>query len=114
MYETESDKTAELIDLLRLERDTIRTGDFSTLVEMADRKEILIAELAGSDPTRLEELKIIAAENHRLLGAALQGVRAAQRRLKAIISASKGFNAYDESGKMKPIRRSDGSLEHRA
>ncbi|MEX1661485.1 flagellar protein FlgN [Thioclava sp. 15-R06ZXC-3] len=113
MAQTEEDKTTALIDLLRLERDAIRAGDFSALIEIADRKEALIADLAGSSPARLDELRVIAADNQRLLAAALEGVRAAQRRLNAILSASKGFNAYDKSGQVKPIRRGDGSLEHR-
>ena len=113
MVQMGDDKTVALIDLLRLERDAIRVGDFSTLIEMANQKEILLADLAGTEPGRLAELQTMAAQNQRMLAAALRGVRAAQHRLQAILNASKGFNSYDEAGQVKPIRPDEGSLEYR-
>ncbi|WP_143081683.1 hypothetical protein [Thioclava dalianensis] len=105
------------MDLLRVERDAIRAGEFNALTELAAQKESLIEQVAALeplDPQALEALRAIAAENQRLLEAALKGVRSAQRRLRAVINAANGFNAYDRSGQVKPIRKDDGSLEFRA
>ena len=65
---------AELVDLLRTERASIRAGDFSDLVAMADRKEQLLAEVSGAPAEDLDLARRLALENQRLFEAAMKGV----------------------------------------
>ncbi|OOY17266.1 flagellar export chaperone FlgN [Thioclava sp. DLFJ4-1] len=104
----------ELISLLRLEREAIRSADFSDLVGLSDRKERAMAALTKPDGDTVEKIRALARENQTLLASALAGVRAAQARLKTIVTAAKGFESYDKEGRPRPIRRGSGDFERRA
>lgn len=104
----------ELVDLMRIEREAIRSADFAGLVGLSDRKEMAMARLAAPTESELILLRRLAAENQRLLDGALKGVQAAQARLRVIIGAARGFDAYDASGRKRPIRRDGGAFERRA
>lgn len=104
----------ELIDLMRVEREAIRSADFSGLAGLSDRKEIVMARLEAPSESELTTLRRLAAENQRLFDAALKGVQAAQARLRVIVGAARGFDAYDASGRKRPIRRDGGAFERRA
>ncbi len=112
------DKTQEaldrLIDVLRLERDVIRGGDFEQLAGLADRKQAALADLAGVPARRLLRAQEMALENQRHLSAALKGVQAAQGRLQTILKAARGFNSYDDRGRARAISPNEGSVERRA
>ncbi|PFG65045.1 FlgN protein [Thioclava sp. ES.031] len=110
----ESNATEELLSLLRLEREAIRSADFADLVGLSDRKERAMAALADLDRDTVEQIRALARENQTLLAAALAGVRAAQARLKTIVTAAKGFDSYDKEGRPQPIRRGSGDFERRA
>ena len=105
----------DLVDMLRLEREMIRSGDFGALNALAERKESLLRDLVGAPVTGLERIRAMAEENQRILNAALKGVRAAQRRWQMIRDASKALNSYDPQGRARTIRPDGtGSLERRA
>lgn len=112
------DKTQEgidqLIDLLRLEREMIRAGDFDSLAKMAERKAAIMAGLAGTPMKKLVAAQQMALENQRYLSAALKGVQAAQARLEIILKAARGFNSYDQQGRARAITQDDGTVERRA
>lgn len=107
-------RIAELIDTLRLERDVIRSGDFSALPNLVARKDVAMELLKGTPARKLLAAQEMAQENQRLLGAALKGVRAAQARLDAIRQAAKSYTSYDRHGRSKTIRNDKGSVERRA
>lgn len=113
MAQERPEAIGELVDLLRTERAAIRAGDFSDIVTMADRKEQLLAGLAGTPVAELEQARCLAIENQRLFEAAMKGVRAAQARLRAITQSAGGFTTYDRSGAARSIRRDGGEMEHR-
>lgn len=102
------------IEMLHLERALIRDGDFDALAALQERKEQMTAQLAGVAPGLLQKAKQEADRNQRLLGAALKGVQAAQRRLQTILSASKGFTTYDPRGRSSAIATPSSSVEKRA
>ena len=104
----------EIKNLLRLEREAISTANFDCLESIVHKKEKLIGSLGGLSSQELAELKTIAQTNHRLLGAAMKGVQAAQRRLGQIVEASKGFTTYDTTGRSNRISTRGNSLEKKA
>lgn len=114
MSETKESLIEELVDLLRVERDAIRGGEFDALEGLADRKLALMDALAGTPARKLLAVQQSAHENRKLLEAALTGVRAAQTRLKAIRAATQGYQSYDKSGKAQTIARGGGTVERRA
>lgn len=113
-----TDSTDQLIDelteLLRVERDTIRNGEFDALTQLADRKLSVMDALSGTPARKLLQIQAMAHENRKLLEAALIGVRSAQLRLKAIRAATHSYQSYDQSGKSRTISPGGGTLEHRA
>jgi len=97
-----------------LERHAIRNGRFAGLAELAQRKEELVNLLTGAPAEALERLRARAESNQRLLGAALKGVRAAQRRLEMITRASRSLNSYDALGQARTIASGGSQVERRA
>ena len=114
MQNETDDRIARLTDLLRLEKDVIRNAEFAALPDLATRKEVLLAELAGTPARLLLGVQTMALENQRLLEAALRGVRSVQDRLAEIGKASKAYTSYDQSGKPHQIGPAKGALERRA
>lgn len=112
------DKTQEaidrLVDLLRLEREVIRQGDFDSLPGLAESKASVMGELAGTPMKKLVAAQQMALENQRYLNAALKGVQAAQSRLQVILKAAQGFNSYDQNGRARAISQGSGTVERRA
>ncbi|WBL33284.1 hypothetical protein O5O51_00825 [Sinirhodobacter sp. HNIBRBA609] len=101
--------------VLQAEREAIRSGDFAALETLVRCKTDLLARLEGESGTALSALRDAAQQNGRMLAAALEGVRAAQRRLSLIREAVRGFQSYDSTGRAQRISREGGSgLEHRA
>ena len=101
--------------LLAEERGAIGEGNFDGLARLAERKTELLARLEGESAPALSDLRNLAQQNGRMLAAALEGVRAAQRRLGLIREAARGFQSYDSTGRAQRISREGGSgLEHRA
>lgn len=100
--------------VLQRERDAISSADFELLEELVHRKEQLLSSLDNLGADELSELKTIALTNHRLLGAAIKGIQSAQRRLKQIVDASKGFTTYDTAGRSCQISSRASSIEKKA
>ncbi|MDF2141894.1 hypothetical protein [Paenirhodobacter sp. CAU 1674] len=114
MHDAMEQTTEALMDLLRAERHAITHGEFEAILQTARRKESLMAALADAPDAELGKIREMAHENQRLLNAALKGIRAAQRRLKIIMGASKSFNSYDGQGRARTINPDTGSVERRA
>lgn len=110
----ETTTAEELLSLLRLEREAIRSAEFSDLIALSDRKERAMAALTKPDRGRVERIEALARENQVLLASALEGVRAAQARLKVVVAAAKGFDSYDREGRPQPIRCGSADFERRA
>ena len=104
----------EIKGLMRQEQDAISAAAFERLEELAQAKERMIASLGGLSSRELSEIRALAQRNHRLLGAALKGVQAAQRRLTQIVEASKGFTTYDTAGRSRRIAARGSSVEKKA
>lgn len=115
-----SETLEKLEGLLEVERHMIREGQFDKLDILAQEKESALNSLAleGAGSSALKEqlarVSVIAARNQRLIGAALKGVKAAQRRLEMIQRASKSLNSYDRMGRARTIDGGSTNVEHRA
>lgn len=114
MQDETDERIAQLIDLLRLERDVIRNGDFAALPDLVERKEGQLQALQGTPARRLTTAREMALENQRLLDAALKGVRSVQARLAAIRQGARSYTSYDRDGRATTISPGGGSVERRA
>jgi hypothetical protein len=107
-------------DLLASERRALRFGEFGQLAYLAEAKTQLSYRIDGlaAGPTsilpKLERLRARAAENQRLLAAAMKGVRSAQHRLDMIRRAGQSLNTYDKLGRKRPLGAAPGTVERRA
>lgn len=114
MQDETDERIAQLIDVLRLERDVIRNGEFAALPDLVTRKDAQMRALQGTPARRLTVVREMALENQRLLDAALKGVRSVQARLAAIRQGTKSYTSYDRDGRATTISPGGGSVERRA
>lgn len=108
------DPHPELRRLLQQERELLLAGQLHRLPELALRKEVLGAQLAGAAPSSLHSLRRAASENHRLLRAAQDGLRAALTRLTAIRAANHGLTSYAADGSPRHHAAAATTIERRA
>ncbi len=105
-------------DLLRAEAQAIRRGDFAALGGLAERKGDLVGQLTGlrgrDVAPDLSRLRSRADANHRLLSAALQGVRAARARIDAIRRVETRLDTYDSTGRAQTVSFGASEVERRA
>jgi len=109
-----TDLIAGLEEVLDLERHAIRHARLGDVAEIVRRKEELVAAIGPAQAAEVQRLRPRFEENQRLLGAALRGLRAAQRRLEMIRNAGKGIESYDSRGRARKIGADAASLERRA
>jgi flagellar biosynthesis/type III secretory pathway chaperone len=106
----------EIEALLDDERAALLAGDFTALPGLAERKEALLEDLAGSEPARgtLAALRGRAERNAELLAAASRGVRTVVRRIADIRDANGPLKTYGEDGRHRTLGSVSGALEKRA
>lgn len=103
-----------LLDLLDEEYRLLGSGEFDALPALVVRKEQALAVLDTAAQRKMAKIRAASIRNQRRLKACLEGVRAAQRRLRAINAAPQGFTTYDTRGKSKAILSEQRSVEKRA
>lgn len=108
------DPHTELRLLLQQERELLLTGQLDRLPELAVRKEVLGAQLAGAAASSLQALRSAASENHHLLRAAQEGLRAALTRLTAIRAVNQGLRSYAADGSPRHHAAAATTVERRA
>lgn len=113
------DETVEnlILDLLDAERAAILEGAFDRLARLAARKEALLVQCQSELRSSRVQLRRIARyvdRNQRLLGAALDGVRDATMRLKALRNVRETLVTYDSQGQMARVASGPPGFEHKA
>lgn len=108
--------SARLSDLLEVERQALLGGDFAALADIAARKEPLMQALAADRPgaEMLDRIGAKLRRNHRLLEAAMGGLRAATDRMKAIEDVQAALSTYDQSGQKADLARPIPAIERKA
>ena len=102
-----------MLDLLARERAAARAADLGTLASLAAEKERLAAAIEAGPPpgeATLRRLAAALAETAPLLGASLEGVRAARARLEAQEAPFRTYGPDGSTGAMGarsagPVRR---------
>lgn len=97
----------------------LRARDYAGLDALAQKAAPLIERLEAAapraDPDQLDRLRLRAQRLQTLLGAAQDGVRAAQTRLRALREIEAGFNSYGRDGARQTVGPGQrGKLERRA
>lgn len=111
------DIAAALRRLIDDERAALRSGRFADLAGIALRKTAILPRLAGATRDEMQRLRDLAsdlARNQRLIEAALNGVRAARARARAVRAAAQGTKSYAPDGAMRQIAAPATSVERRA
>lgn len=108
-------------ELLDMEREELRSGNFDNLETLIGEREKHVAALHGAiafdDTGSLDALRLIqskAKRNARLLGAAKDGFAAGTRRVEEITAVRKKLSTYSENGQVFDILKSKSSVEKRA
>ena len=105
-------------DLLIRQKDAIRRGDLMALSVLAEPMEKHLERLArlpaGNGSKQLDRLKQQAEENRHLLGAVLQGVQAANGRMRDIVGVARELKTYDSRGKKSSVSFAPGKVERHA
>lgn len=94
----------------------LRSGSVGELAPLIERIEALMLRLghSGPAPADLARLRLRAAEQMRLLGAARDGIRAAALRLADIRRAPGAMSTYDPAGRSRTLHFQSGSVEKHA
>ncbi len=107
---------ARLSDLLEVERQALLGGDYAALADIADRKAPLMEAFAANGPSR-EALGRIARKvrrNQALLEAAIDGLRAASDRIRAIEEVQGALSTYDREGQKADLAGPAPVIERKA
>ncbi len=103
------------------EREIIRSGRLTGLADLVEQREAAIALLdaPGAEMTPqivagVEEIAERARRNAALLEAAIEGVKAAEKRLAQIYEARDTLGTYERDGTKSTGPVSSGKIERRA
>ncbi|MEM9010068.1 MAG: hypothetical protein AAGE18_02495 [Pseudomonadota bacterium] len=114
-------RARRVIDLLEKERAALLSGRLDMLQEHVDRRERLVQELTAEAPAESPEVRAALAEiqeaagrNQRLLDAYLEGLRAAQARLKQISRDAAEIGLYGSDGSRIPSPSAASKADRRA
>lgn len=116
MTQNGTESLVELEDFLDDQRDALKTGDIEALARIAARSDAISARLdaaACENPAELARLRTKAVEVLRQIDFALRGIRAARRRIAAIMTARQTLSSYDRDGRPASVGASPGSVEWR-
>lgn len=105
-----------LEDLLAYERRTILAGDLDRLPPLLHEKERMIHAISAvnaASSDRIDHIRSLIAYNRSLLDSALDGMRAAMRRLGTRQHARHTLSTYDNTGARNDICHVDHRLEQR-
>ncbi len=89
---------AALETILDRTHAALMAGDIAALEGMASDAEAALAAAGRCDRTTAERLADKARQNEQLIGAAMKGVRAAQRRAQDLAEWGR-FSTYDSGGR---------------
>jgi hypothetical protein len=99
-------------------RDCLVRGNLAGLATLAVKLDelcqALTRERPGIAPDDLKALKSQAERQLALLGAALEGVRSAERRVAQLHNVCGELSTYDRDGQGRTLRFSAQNLEQRA
>ncbi len=100
------------------ECDLLIHGRFGDLALLTERKAALLAGLRGTagprDSAALESIRRRADGAARLMAASVSGLRAAARRIDAILRAGHSLDTYDRLGRSDTISTAAPEIERRA
>ncbi len=110
-----------LKELLLQDRDALRSGEITSLAATSTVIDEIISSYEAdpeiaSDETQaaLTEVRAIAAKNVRLLGAAIEGTKAAREQIEMIRRATTQLNTYSSNGDVTNVTAPAGKIEKRA
>lgn len=114
----QEDLLEQLDELLQHQRDGLRAGHLDEVIRLTAETEALVDHLAAVGPPpgsrqRLRQLQRAALRNGVLLRAAVNGVRAASDRLKAL-TLGPDLSTYDGAGRRTTLTVGRQSVTRKA
>ncbi|TQS71476.1 hypothetical protein ERN12_10625 [Rhodobacteraceae bacterium] len=114
MRKKTENKTRELIELLKKEKEFIVSSEINEVLNLSPRKEALIQEIKEYSNDEINLIKNFTEKNQNLLIESLKGIRSAQLRVNAIHKATQGFSSYNSDGKSKFISGTESGIKKRS
>ncbi len=105
-----------LAALLERERACILAGEIDKLTRLLPEKERLLnglKTLNGNAPA-VEHLRRQADRNQHLLAASARGIRSAQMRLNALMTAQSELRTYTREGRARDLSKRESRFERKA
>lgn len=98
---------------LDLVRARVLSGAITELAPLTERIEQLLSNLGSLSAADAEIIRSKASQNARALKAAMQGVRAAQRRMADLREAATGHRTYGPKGQRSAVSGVSSTLRQR-
>ncbi|WP_370399797.1 flagellar biosynthesis protein FlgN [Sulfitobacter sp. JB4-11] len=115
---TERDGVVALNTLLDAEREALLQGDLESLADMLPTKEALIEDMNEAPPADIAAVQALGGKvrrNQLLLDGALEGIRAAVKRMAEMREIRAGLETYGADGQKRQIATdATNSVEKRA
>jgi hypothetical protein len=105
-----------LMTLLQTENNALIAGDHAVLDTLANEKTALFHKISvtSTPAADLGQIKAELARNQALIGAAIAGLRAAQKRIAALHQVRGGLQVYDHAGQMAPVAMARSAVVRKA
>ena len=103
----------DLARVLDLVRDTVLHGDLNQLSPLTEQIGHLLGNATQMPESEMAMIRAKANQNLTTLNAAIQGVRAAQRRLTELREASTGHRTYGPGGGRSAVANLSTTLKQR-
>lgn len=109
-----SDRAADELEvLLEGERAAILAGSYDVLPSLLPHKERLLEQVGRDGGRQAARLAREVLRNQTLLGAAIDGMRAATGQVSAIRGQKEGFQTYDKLGGRQQVGGASGVIERK-
>jgi small-conductance mechanosensitive channel len=98
--------SAQILNLIHLERDAIVAASFDQADSVSQKLDRVMADFApkSSDASNLQKIKAELERNARLLEASIQGVKSARDRIATIYKAHETLSTYTTTGSVSSFR----------
>ena len=105
----------DALKLFAEEQQALRSGAVELATQIGQKKEALLGDLKGLELSREQALRLKeqAEISAKMLSAAINGIRDAQKRLAALESIRAGLSVYTADGDKQTVARANSGLQHK-
>lgn len=103
------------LKLFEAEQQALREGKIACIAEIGAQKDAIVADLASVKLSQEQAIRLRehAEKSAKMLAAALEGVKDAQKRLAALQNIRQGLSVYGADGNRQTVAQSNSGLHHK-